>query len=79
MARDSSRSRFDPGGESEDRIGKVLLEIGYITPSQLDEARIWQKIYPDKQLGAILIELGYLSPVKLGKGLGVQELERGKK
>jgi hypothetical protein len=62
--------------EDGEQIVKALLEAGYISPSQLAEARAQQKICPRKQLGEILVELGYLSPSKLEKGQGLLKLER---
>lgn len=61
--------------ESGDLIGKVLLDVGYISPEQLAEARARQENYPEKKLGEILIELGYISPARLEKGLALRKLE----
>ena len=62
--------------EAGDLIGQVLLEVGYIFPAQLEEARARQAACPGRRLGEILMELGYLSGVQLEKGLALQSLER---
>jgi hypothetical protein len=61
---------------SGDLIGQVLLDVGYISPAQLEEAKERQAGSPGRRLGEILMELGYLSPVQLEKGLALQSLER---
>ena len=62
--------------EAGDLIGKVLLDAGYISPLQLEEARDRQAGCPGRRLGEILMELGYLSGVQLEKGWALQALER---
>lgn len=61
---------------SGDLIGQVLLDVGYISPLQLEEARERQAGTPGRRLGEILMELGYLSVAQLEKGLALQSLER---
>lgn len=43
------------------RIGDVLLEYGYITQKQLEEALDYQKQNKGKRIGAVLIELGAIT------------------
>jgi len=62
--------------DQRDLIGQVLLDIGYISPDQLSEAKVRHENFPGKRLGEILIELGYISQTRLKKGLALQELER---
>jgi type IV pilus assembly protein PilB len=50
------------------RIGDVLLEEGYVTQQQLDQALSEGKA-TGAPLGAILIKLGYIDEVHLGKAL----------
>ena len=61
--------------DQRDLIGQLLLDVGYISPEQLAEARARQENYPEKKLGEILIELGYISPARLEKGLALRKLE----
>ena len=41
-------------------IGEVLLQYGYITKEQIDQALDYQKEHPGKRLGTILMELQFL-------------------
>ncbi len=50
------------------RIGDVLIEEGYVSPQQLDQALSEGKA-TGAPLGAILIKLGFIDEVKLGKAL----------
>lgn len=50
------------------RIGDVLLEEGYVTQQQLDQA-LSEGRATGAPLGAILIKLGFIDEVKLGKAL----------
>ncbi len=43
------------------RIGDVLLEYGYITQKQLEQALDYQKQNKGKRIGAVLIELGAIT------------------
>lgn len=44
------------------RLGQVLIEAGYLTPEQLDEALEFQKNSATKKmLGDVLVELGYIT------------------
>lgn len=58
-------------------LGQILVELGYITIYQLDEALHIQKEdvglgREQKPLGQILLELGYCSPNQLIRGIQVQ-------
>ena len=46
------------------KLGDILIEAGYITPDQLQQALSKQK-ESGKRLGTILVELGYLSEQSL--------------
>jgi type IV pilus assembly protein PilB len=50
------------------RIGDVLIEEGYITQQQLEQALSEGKA-TGSPLGAVLIKLGYIDEIKLGKAL----------
>ena len=43
------------------RIGDILVEKGYVTPDQMNQALAWQKEHRDKRVGQILMELGFVS------------------
>lgn len=58
-------------------LGQILVELGYITIYQLDEALYIQRQDVEagreqKPLGQILLELGYCSPNQLIRGIQVQ-------
>ena len=58
-------------------LGQVLVELGYITIYQLDEALNIQKGdaesgIDNKPLGQILLELGYCGPNQLIRAIQVQ-------
>lgn len=58
-------------------LGQILVELGYITIYQLDEALNIQREdksagREQKPLGQILLELGYCSPNQLIRGIQVQ-------
>ena len=43
------------------RLGEILVQVGYITEEQLDNALMLQKSSEKKRmLGEVLIELGYV-------------------
>ncbi|PWE88078.1 type II secretion system protein E [Eubacterium ramulus] len=43
------------------RIGDILVEKGYVTPDQMNQALAWQKEHRDKRVGQILMELRFVS------------------
>ncbi|MEG2896915.1 MAG: ATPase, T2SS/T4P/T4SS family [Eubacterium sp.] len=47
------------------RIGDILVNDGYITEVQLQEALSYQKVDKSKRLGAILVEYGYVTEIQL--------------
>lgn len=58
-------------------LGQILVELGYITIYQLDEALHIQKTDEEqgrehKPLGQILLELGYCGPNHLIRAIQVQ-------
>jgi len=67
-------SKPDP---SRTLLGQILVELGYITIYQLDEALFVQRQDVEagreqKPLGQILLELGYCSPNQLIRAIQVQ-------
>lgn len=63
--------------ESKTLLGQILVELGYITIYQLDEALYIQRQDIDagkeqKPLGQILLELGYCTPNQLIRAIQVQ-------
>ncbi len=71
-------SKRDPKPDhSRTLLGQILVELGYITIYQLDEALFIQRSDVEagkeqKPLGQILLELGYCSPNQLIRGIQVQ-------
>jgi hypothetical protein len=62
---------------SKTLLGQILVELGYITIYQLDEALHIQRTdlangNEQKPLGQILLELGYCSPNQLIRAIQVQ-------
>ena len=43
----------------EDKLGEILLRLGYVHPEQVTEALELQKIRP-KRIGELLMDLGYI-------------------
>lgn len=67
----------DTTGPSKTLLGQILVELGYITIYQLDEALHIQRTdaangNEQKPLGQILLELGYCSPNQLIRAIQVQ-------
>ena len=61
--------------ESHTLLGQVLVELGYITIYQLDEALQIQRaeyLKEAKPLGQVLLEMGYCSPNQLIRAIQVQ-------
>lgn len=75
-----SSSGEPPKNESPDSntlLGQILVELGYITIYQLDEALHIQRTdteagHDHKPLGQILLELGYCGPNHLIRAIQVQ-------
>ncbi|HIA51619.1 MAG TPA: hypothetical protein EYN91_05960 [Candidatus Melainabacteria bacterium] len=82
MKKSASKNSKEPkqsGDSSENKtlLGQILVELGYITIYQLDEALQIQrednaKGLEQKALGQILLELGYCGPNQLIRGIQVQ-------
>jgi len=75
----NSKAPKQSGDSSENKtlLGQILVELGYITIYQLDEALQIQrednaKGLEQKALGQILLELGYCGPNQLIRGIQVQ-------
>jgi type IV pilus assembly protein PilB len=51
------------------RIGEVLIDYGYITREQLEDALAYQKENRGKRLGGILIELGFINEAQMLEAL----------
>lgn len=47
------------------RIGDILVEKGYVTETQMQQALAWQKEHRDKRVGQILMELGFVSEAQV--------------
>ncbi len=47
------------------RIGDILVEKGYVTEAQMQQALAWQKEHRDKRVGQILMELGFVSEAQV--------------
>jgi hypothetical protein len=72
-----SSKRSSQPDHSRTLLGQILVELGYITIYQLDEALNIQRSDAEagvdqKPLGQILLELGYCSPNQLIRGIQVQ-------
>lgn len=66
-----------PANENKTLLGQILVELGYITIYQLDEALHIQRSDSEagneqKPLGQILLELGYCGPNQLIRAIQVQ-------
>lgn len=73
----SKQPKDTPPDQSKTLLGQILVELGYITIYQLDEALHIQRTDVEsgkeqKPLGQILLELGYCSPNQLIRGIQVQ-------
>ncbi|MCL2634569.1 MAG: Flp pilus assembly complex ATPase component TadA [Oscillospiraceae bacterium] len=53
-------------------IGQLLVESGFITPSQLDKALVKQKETPGMKIGDTLLSLGYVSETQLVHALSTR-------
>ena len=47
------------------RLGEVLVEYGYITEAQVEQALAYQKQHKDKRLGEALIEMGLITEAQM--------------
>lgn len=59
--------------EKRGLIGHILVDSGYLSAEQVEEALRKQGAYPGLKLGAILITMDALSPEQLEQGLVLQE------
>jgi hypothetical protein len=53
----------------------ILVDSGYVTLSQLNEARRRQMQETERRVGEILVEMGHLSPEALARALAIQSSE----
>ncbi|MGE5237416.1 MAG: GspE/PulE family protein [Chloroflexota bacterium] len=51
------------------KIGHLLLELGYVTKAQIEEALALQETEHSRQLGKILVQLGYLTKEQVSEAL----------
>lgn len=78
MKTGSKKSPKEPKQEqNKTLLGQILVELGYITIYQLDEALHIQRSDSEggkeqKPLGQILLELGYCGPNQLIRAIQVQ-------
>lgn len=67
-----SITMYSKMGESQYRLGSLLLSKGVLSSAQLDEAVELQKSNKGLRLGEILIDKGYLTERQLSKALSHQ-------
>lgn len=75
MKDESQRESGAP--ETSTLLGQILVQLGYITIYQLDEAlQVQKQVDADGQehqpLGQVLLEMGYCSPNQLIRAIQVQ-------
>ena len=51
--------------DSTERLGQLLVRMGYLNPKQVREILDYQKDYPGILFGQIAVMLGYLSRERL--------------
>jgi type IV pilus assembly protein PilB len=69
MAAGLSNAHRSSGSSSE--LGKILIELGIITPQQLEQA-VAASQDPERDLPKVLVDLGYTTEEKIMKGIGVK-------
>ncbi len=87
MTKEDTTTKPNNPGASEDSkylLGQILVDLGYITIYQLDEALHIQRSDEEagkerKPLGQILLELGFCGPNQLIRAIQVQADLRKKK
>lgn len=72
MTTQSPENTSAGGDEPKYLLGQILVDLGYITIYQLDEALQIQQTGSDQPLGQILLELGYCGPNQLIRAIQVQ-------
>jgi hypothetical protein len=68
--RDSSAGTAEPGAWRP--LGRLLVEDGFVTQSELDRALGEQRLRDGRRLGEILVERGYLTGPALARALAEQ-------
>ncbi|MFQ5748265.1 MAG: hypothetical protein ACE5H3_02275, partial [Planctomycetota bacterium] len=61
----------DPAA-STSRLGEILVELGFLEQSQVEEAIQTAHSKPDRQLGVVLVEDGYIKEDQLAQALAQQ-------
>lgn len=51
------------------RIGEILIELGYVTEEQLQQALVYQKDHRDKRVGQLLQEMGFITQSQMLEAL----------
>ncbi len=73
-SKNSSGTGLEPNNPT--LLGQILVELGYVTVYQLDQAleiqRSASKAVEHQPLGQILLELGYCNPNQLIRAIQVQ-------
>lgn len=57
-------------------IGEILVNLGIVNISQVNEARRKQLAQPQILLGEHLVTLGYVTPTQLQEAIAEQERDR---
>src|SRR4051794_40907982 len=71
MATGLSNAHRTSGSGSPSELGKILIELGIITPQQLEQA-VAAAHDPERDLPKVLVDLGYTTEEKIMKGIGVK-------
>jgi hypothetical protein len=71
----------DQAKQGADKLGTYLVEMGYITPPQLDQALEMQRDLRQREgskimLGGLLVQLGFVVPQSVGSALLQQQTDR---
>jgi type IV pilus assembly protein PilB len=68
---DAAPAALRPIQPSKKRLGEIFVDMGLVTPEQIDEA-IGRQTDTHKRLGQLLVEAGAISELDLTKALGVK-------
>ena len=68
---------FERAGADETSLGNILVELGFISKEQLQEAIAVQRTRVP-EIGGILVELGFITQEQLEEALLKQRILRGK-
>lgn len=67
--------RFEAAQEDETSIGNILVDMGYVTSDQLNQAIEVQKM--QAPVGEILVRMGAITREQLEEALMIQKVNRG--